>query len=88
MWTAITRKTTQGKVIHPEERITRQEALRMHTSGAAYLQFAEKTRGSIEAGKLADMVVIDRDYLTAPEDQIREIQPTMMILEGKVVYTR
>ncbi|HTM47593.1 MAG TPA: amidohydrolase [Bryobacteraceae bacterium] len=88
MWTAITRKTTQGKVIHPEERITRQEALRMHTSGAAYLQFAEKTRGSIEAGKLADMVVIDRDYLTAPEDQIREIQPTMTILEGKVVYTR
>jgi predicted amidohydrolase YtcJ len=88
MWTAVTRKTTQGKVIHPEERITRQEALRMHTSGAAYLQFAEKTRGSIEAGKLADMVVIDRDYLTVAEDQIREIQPTMTILEGKIVYQR
>ena len=87
MWIAVARKTTQGKVIHPEERITRQEALRMHTIGAAYLQFADDTRGSLEAGKLADLVVIDRDYLAAPEDQIRDIQPVMTIVDGKIVYT-
>jgi len=84
LWTAVTRKTARGNVVHPEERITREEALRMYTTWAAYLQFAEKIRGSIEPGKLADMVVIDRDYLTCPEDQIREIQPTMVILESNI----
>jgi len=88
MWIAVARKTTQGKALHPEERITRQEALRMHTSGAAYMQFAEDTRGSLEPGKLADLVVIDRDYLTVPEDEIRNIQPTMTIVDGKISYTR
>ena len=53
---------------------------------AAYMQFAEKQKGSIEPGKLADLVVIDRDYLTCPEDQIKDIQPVMTILDGKVVY--
>ena len=85
LWTAVTRKTVRGNVVHPEQRITREEALRMYTTWAAYLQFAEKIRGSIEPGKLADMVVIDRDYLTCPEDQIGEIQPTMVVLDGKIV---
>jgi predicted amidohydrolase YtcJ len=88
MWIAIARKTTMGKVIHPEERITRQEALRMHTTGAAYLQFADDTRGSLEAGKLADLVVIDRDYLTVPEDDIRNIQPVMAIVDGRIAYQK
>ncbi len=88
MWIAIARKTTEGKVVHPEQRITRQEALRMHTTGAAYLQFAEDTRGSLETGKLADLVVIDRDYLTIPEDDIRNIQSVMAIVDGKIAYRR
>lgn len=88
MWIAITRQTAQGVVIHAEQRITREQALRMHTSWAAYLQHAEKDRGSIEPGKLADFVVIDRDYLTVPEDEIREIEPVMTLLEGRVAYTR
>ncbi len=84
MWQTITRKTTRGKVIYPEERITRVEALRMWTTWAAYLEFSEKTKGSIEAGKLADLVVIDRDYLTCPEDEIKQIDPVMVILDGKI----
>ncbi len=88
MWTEVTRLTATGKVMHPEQRITRQEALKTHTIWAAYLQFAEKERGSIEPGKLADLVVVDRDYLTCPEPQIREIQPMMTILEGRKVYER
>jgi len=86
MWIAITRKMHNGEVLYPEERITRDEALRMYTRGPAYMQFNEKDRGSIEAGKLGDMVVIDRDYLTCPEDEIRQIRPVMTILNGKVVY--
>ncbi|MDQ1473240.1 MAG: hypothetical protein QOJ99_4720 [Bryobacterales bacterium] len=85
MWTEITRLTTEGKVIHPEQKITRAEALKTHTIWPAYLQFAEKERGTIEPGKLADLVAIDRDYLTCPEAQIREIQPVMVMIDGKIV---
>jgi predicted amidohydrolase YtcJ len=88
LYIAVTRKTDRGQVFHPEERVTRQEALKMHTIWAAYLQFSEKVKGSIEPGKLADMIVVDRDYLACPEDQIREIEPVMTILDGKVVYQR
>lgn len=88
MWIAITRKTTQGVVIHPEERLTREQALRMYTTWAAYLQHGEKERGSIETGKLADLVVIDRDYLTCAEDEIRQIEPVMTIVAGRIAYSR
>jgi len=86
MWTAVTRKMRDGRVLYPEERITREEALRLYTTGPAYMQFSEKDRGTIEAGKLADMVIIDRDYFTCPEDAIRQIKPVSTILNGKVVY--
>jgi predicted amidohydrolase YtcJ len=86
MWTEVTRMTSRGNVIHPEQKITRAEALKTHTIWAAYLQFAEQERGSLENGKLADLVVIDRDYLTCPEAQIREIRPVMTILNGRIVY--
>ncbi|HYM04426.1 MAG TPA: amidohydrolase [Stellaceae bacterium] len=88
LWIAVARKTDRGRVLHPEERVTRQEALKMHTIWAAYLQFAEKERGSLEPGKLADLVVIDRDYLTCPEDEIKDIEPVMTVIDGKVVYRR
>lgn len=88
MWTAVTRKTNRGRVLHPEERITREEALKMYTIWAAYRQFAEKAKGSIEPGKLADIIVIDRDYLTCPEDEIGRIEPVMVVLDGKVVFER
>jgi len=86
MWIEIARETDRGHVIHAEEKITRAEALKTHTIWGAYMQFAEKQKGSIEAGKLADMVVIDRDLLNCPENQIKDIQPLMTILDGKVVF--
>ena len=85
LWTEVTRLTDRGKVVHPEQRISRAEALKTHTIWAAYLQFAENERGSIEPGKFADLVVIDRDYLTCPEPQIKDIQPVMTVLDGKIV---
>lgn len=88
MWIAITRKTRQGVVINPAEKLTREEALKMYTIWAAYLQHADKDRGSIEVGKLGDFVVIDRDYLTCPEDDIRKIEPVMTIVGGRTTYAR
>ena len=85
LWTCVTRKTDRGKVVHPEERITRQEALRMYTIWAAERMRVEKSLGSIEPGKLADLVVIDRDYLTCPEDDIARIAPVMRVLDGKLL---
>ncbi|MDQ2949057.1 MAG: amidohydrolase [Acidobacteriota bacterium] len=86
MWVAVSRKTSQGDVLHPEQKITREEALKMHTIWAAYLQSEENVKGSLEQGKLADMTVIDRDFLTCAEDQIKDITPVMTIVEGKVAY--
>jgi predicted amidohydrolase YtcJ len=87
LWTCVTRKTTRGAVIHPEERISRQDALRMYTIWAAYRLFRDKNLGSIESGKLADLVVIDRDYLTCPEDDIARIEPVSVIVDGKLQFT-
>ncbi|MBI4891270.1 MAG: amidohydrolase family protein, partial [Acidobacteria bacterium] len=84
MWMSITRRTTEGKVVYPEQKISREEAIRMHTTGAAYMHFSEKQSGSIEAGKLADLIVIDRDILTCPEDEIRMIHPVLTVLDGRI----
>jgi hypothetical protein len=87
MWIAVTRKMSNGAVLYPEERLSRQEALEMYTVWPAYMQFNEANRGSIERGKLADLVEIDRDYLTCPEDEIKDIQPVRTVVNGKVVYS-
>ena len=85
MWMAITRRTSDGGVLGPEQAITREEALRMWTWNGAYLSFEEKLKGSIEPGKLADLVVISKDFLTCPVDQIRDIEAVATIVGGKVV---
>jgi predicted amidohydrolase YtcJ len=88
MWMVISRKTTDGTVYNPEQKLSRQQALRMWTWNAAYLSFDEQIKGSIEPGKLADLVIIDRDYLSCPEDEIQDIQVLQTIVGGKVVYDR
>jgi predicted amidohydrolase YtcJ len=87
MWMAMTRLTTEGVTAYPEEKINREQALRMYTVWAAHQEFSEKTKGSIEKGKLADLVVIDRDFLSCPVEEIREIEPLMTIVGGKAAYT-
>jgi predicted amidohydrolase YtcJ len=88
IWTAVTRTMTDGNVLHPEERISRQDALRMYTIWAAHMQHADKDRGSLEKGKLADLVILDRDYLTIPEANLRSIEPMLVILDGKVAWSK
>jgi predicted amidohydrolase YtcJ len=86
MWTTITRKTERGSVFLPEEAITREQALKTYTINNAYGSFEEDIKGSIEPGKLADLIVISDDILTCPEDKIRNITVKMTMLGGKVVY--
>jgi len=88
MWIAITRKTVDGTVLNPEQRISRMEALKMWTWNGAYLMFAEKDKGSIEPGKLADLAVISKDYATCPEDEIKDIEALRTVVGGKVVYDK
>jgi predicted amidohydrolase YtcJ len=88
MWMAITRQAVDGSVINPEQRISREEALRMWTLNGAYLSFEEKSKGSIEPGKLADLVVISQDFLACPVDEIKNIEALLTVVDGKVVYER
>ncbi len=83
---------TAGKVFpdivkyEADEVITREEALIAHTRSNAYILFMEDDLGTLEAGKYADLVVLDRDYLTVPIDEVRDIKPAMTMVAGKVVY--
>jgi len=84
---AVTGRMVGGEVVLREaHRLTREEALIAHTRSNAYLIFQEKNLGSIEPGKLADLVVLDRDYLTAPADQIKDIRSVMTIVNGRIAY--
>lgn len=71
---------------YANQKVTREEALRAFTIWAAYGQFEEDLKGSLEPGKLADFVVIDRDYMTCPEEEIKDIQALMTVSGGEVVY--
>jgi len=82
----VTRKSIDGEVIFPDQKITRKEVLRCYTINNARLTFEEGIKGSIEPDKLADLVVLSHDILTCPEDQIKDIQPLMTIVGGKIVY--
>ena len=70
-----------------DETLTREEALIAHTRSNAYLFFQEKSLGSIEIGKQADLVVLDRDYMTVPAADIKHIHPTLTMVGGRVVFS-
>lgn len=74
------------RAIHPEQSITRQEAIRLYTWNNAYLTFEEKQKGSLETGKLADFIIIDRDLLECPVDQIASTKVVETYVGGKRVY--
>ena len=72
--------------LHPEEALTREQAIRFYTINNARLMFLEDRIGSLEAGKQADFVVIDRDLLTCPEDEIKETRALATYVDGKRVF--
>ncbi len=82
---AVTGKMAGGMKVN-RQTIGREDALIAHTRRNAFLLFQEDNIGAIQPGKLADLVVLDRDYLTVPPDQIKDIKPTMTIVGGRIVY--
>lgn len=87
-WGSVARKTTEGNVFLPEQRVTREEGLRAYTLNNAYAAFEERDKGSITVGKLADLVVLTKNIMTMPEDEIPTARVAMTLLGGKVVYER
>jgi predicted amidohydrolase YtcJ len=91
IYAAVTRRTLDG--LHPEgwvpgQKISVAEALRAYTIDAAYASFSEKSLGSLESGKLADMVVVDRNLFDMPANEINSARVEVTIVGGKVVYHR
>jgi predicted amidohydrolase YtcJ len=85
--TAVTRKTEGGQVIGPEQKVSREDALRMMTINAAFQGFDEARKGSIEVGKLGDLAILSDDYLTCDPDRIKDIRVVATIVGGKVVHS-
>ena len=82
---AVTGKMVGGTVVN-KQTISREDALIAHTRNNSYFLFQEDNLGSIAPGKLADLVVLDRDYLTIPADQIKDIQPVLTMVGGKIAW--
>lgn len=85
LWFAVTGKMVGGHHVN-RQTITREEALIAHTRSNAYIVFQDGNLGSIQKGRYADLLVIDRDYLTVPEDEIKDIKPLMTMVGGKIVF--
>ncbi|MDP6430366.1 MAG: amidohydrolase family protein [Rhodospirillales bacterium] len=86
LYFAVTGRDVPGDIKNPTEKVSRQDALIAHTRSNAWFLFQEDNLGSIEAGKYADIAVLDRDYMTVPEDEIRDIESVLTIVGGRVGY--
>ena len=88
IYEAVTRKSSSGQVVGPEEAINVMDAIRVYTWNGAYLSKEEDRLGSIEPGKLADLIVLDRDIPSVPPDEIKNVQVLTTIVDGRVVYEK
>lgn len=88
MYIMVTRKDPNGNVYGSAETITREQALRLYSSAASRYTFDEARKGTIEPGKLADIVVLSADYAAVPEEQIKDIKVDLTLVGGKVVFQR
>ena len=86
LYVAVSRKNQGGRIYGQQQRISREEALRCVTTSAAYLSFDEDKKGSLEVGKLADLAVLDRNYLTCAESDILTSKVLLTMIDGKIVY--
>jgi hypothetical protein len=88
MWTAVNRLSRSGVVVGPDERISPLEALRAMTINSARQYFEERSKGSLEPGKRADLVILDRNPLKVAPIEIREVKVLETIKDGVTIYTR
>ena len=91
IYAAITRANTDGFPDGgwvPEQRMTRREALRSYTTAAAYAAFEEDEKGSVEAGKLADLVVLSKDIVQIPPEELLTTDVLLTMVGGKIVYRK
>ena len=86
LYAAVTRKGRSGRVFAADEALTMMEALAGYTLNAAYLSFEEDIKGSIEPGKLADLIVLDQDLLTVDPEHIMDTRVLETWLGGRLVY--
>ena len=82
----VTGRDAGGEVILPGEQIRRKEALKLYTAANAWFNFEENDAGSIEAGKLADLVVLDQPYLTIKDEEIKRIRSVLTMVGGRIVH--
>jgi predicted amidohydrolase YtcJ len=87
-YATVSRKLKDGTVFYPDQRMSREEALRSYTASNAYAAFEDKLKGTLEVGKLADVTVLSRDIMTIPEDQIPATDIVYTIVGGKVRFDR
>lgn len=82
----VTGVNVNGDLVNGEQQLSREEALRLYTTGSAWFTFDQDELGSIEPGKLADLVVLDKDYLSVSDEGLRKLRSLLTMVGGKVVY--
>jgi hypothetical protein len=87
-YASVSRRLQDGSVFYPDQRMTREEALKSYTWNNAYAAFEEKLKGSLEPGKLADITVLTGDIMNIPEDRIPSVRVAYTLIGGKVAYQR
>jgi hypothetical protein len=89
IWSAVVRRELQsGQILAPEERITVEQALTLYTRNGAYVGFEEHEKGSLESGKFADFIVVDRDVLSVPAEELKDVQVLRTYVGGNLVYDK
>ena len=85
-YSSVTRRLADGSTFYPDQRMSREEALRSYTRNAAFAAFEEGSKGSLAVGKLADITVLSKDIMTVPDEEIRTARVDFTIVGGKVLY--
>jgi predicted amidohydrolase YtcJ len=88
MWSAVNRMSREGEIVGPDQRLTPLEALKAQTIWAAEQYGEQDRRGSLEPGKIADLVILDRNPLAVEPLEIKDIRALETIKEGKTIYAR